>query len=71
MNHTVNFRPGTHPRNHIVECTCGWKYSDTYRRIREVADDHCAEANPLAWHDPRRLTQRDVKRVARWQGASL
>ncbi len=70
MNHTVNFRPGTDPRNHIAVCACGWKYSDTYRRIREVADGHRIEANYLAWHDPRRLTEHDAKRIVRWQGVS-
>lgn len=39
-DHTVKFKRGSDPRNHIARCNCGYGYAGTYRAVRERADIH-------------------------------
>lgn len=59
MNHQIKCAPGTDPRNHIVTCECGWKYSGTYKGVRERGDLHTKvfAFEDRRWNDPRRHTE--------------
>lgn len=59
MEHKVEYRRGTDARNHTVQCSCGWKASDTYKGVRARGDYHVKQDNPLDWHDPKRAHQPD------------
>jgi hypothetical protein len=59
MNHRMQFKEGSDARNHVVGCECGWRYSGTYRAIRDRAMTHSAVFmdEDRAWNDPRRRAQ--------------
>ena len=59
MEHNLIYQKGTHPRNHVVRCSCGWASADTHNLVRKRGEYHKNQSNPLAWNDPGRKFQDD------------
>lgn len=57
--HELTFNAGTNARNHVVRCTCGWAYSNTYLAVRERGGMHRVlfADEDRRWNDPKRYAE--------------
>jgi hypothetical protein len=54
------YLPSRDPRNHLVICTCGYRYSGTFRDVNQRGANHVEIFNRnderRDWNDPKRST---------------
>ncbi len=52
------YEAGRDCRNHLVTCSCGYKYSGTFNEVERRGEIHIEKFHQeyRAWNDPRRST---------------